>query len=88
VPYWSAGGFCGGSAVTHDEGTINGSDRSASTGESSSSEGEDEQLEQADFQSQLNVQGVSIENDEPLSNDKDELYRLHVRAGHLSFSKI
>jgi hypothetical protein len=56
--------------------------------ESSVSEGEDEQPEQADFQTQPNVQGVSIENDQPLSKDKDELYRLHVRAGHLSFAKL
>jgi hypothetical protein len=75
-----------GPTVTDDEGSVNGSDGSASTGESSSSE--DEQPEQADFQPRPNVQGVSIERDEPLSNDKDELYRLHVRAGHLSFSKI
>jgi hypothetical protein len=77
-----------GPTVTDDEGIVDGSDGSASTGESSSSEGEDEQPKQADFQSRSNVQGVSIEKDKPLSNDKDELYRLHVRAGHLSFSKI
>jgi hypothetical protein len=77
-----------GATVTDDEGSVNGSVGSASTSESSSSEGEDEQPEQADFQSRPNVQGVSIERDDPLSNDKDELYRLHLRAGHLSFSKI
>jgi hypothetical protein len=31
------------------------------------------------------VPGVSIENDQPLSKD---IYRIHVRAGHLSFTKI
>jgi hypothetical protein len=31
---------------------------------------------------------VSVKKEEPLSNDKQELYRLHVRAGHLLFSKI
>jgi hypothetical protein len=67
--------------VTNDEGSIDGSDGSVATNESLASKGEDEQPGQADFQAQPNVQGVSIGNDEPLSNDKDELYRLHVRAG-------
>jgi hypothetical protein len=33
-------------------------------------------------------QEVSVELDEPLANDSDEFYRLHVRAGHLSFAKL
>jgi hypothetical protein len=70
-----------GPTVTDDDGSVDGSVGSTSTGESSWSKSEDEQTELADFQTRPNVQGVSIENDEPLSNDKDELYRLHVRAG-------
>jgi hypothetical protein len=77
-----------GATVTYDEGSVNRSVGSAATSELSPSEGKDEQPEQADFQARPNVQGVSIERDDPLSNDKDELYHLHVRAGHLSFSKI
>ena len=74
--------------VTDNEDSIDDVDESVATEESSASEGDDQQPEQADFQEQSNVQGVSIENDQPLSKDKDELYRLHVRAGHLSFAKI
>jgi hypothetical protein len=43
---------------------------------------------QVNFEAHPEVQGMSIENDKPLDKDKDELYRIHVRAGHLSFSKI
>jgi hypothetical protein len=74
--------------VTNDEGSVDDHDGSVETNESLASEGEDEQLEQANFQAQPSVQGVSIENDEPLIKDNDELYRLHVRAGHLSFAKL
>jgi hypothetical protein len=76
--------------VTDDYNSFGEPDGSVAMRESSAREGEDEQPdEQADFQAQPNVQGVSIEDDEPLSKDKDNLlYRLHVRAGHLSFVKI
>jgi hypothetical protein len=43
---------------------------------------------QVNFQDQPNMKGVSIERDRPLDDDRDELYRLHVRTGHLSFSKL
>jgi hypothetical protein len=43
---------------------------------------------QVHFQDQPNMIGVSIERDGPLDDDRDELYRLHVRTGHLSFSKL
>jgi hypothetical protein len=55
--------------------------------ESATSEVVDEPLEAVDFET-LPEQGVSIELDEPLENDGDELYRLHVRAGQLSFAKL
>ena len=69
--------------VTDNEETDDGS-----VATSASSISEDEQHEQADFEAHPNVPGVSVETDVPLSNDKHELYRLHVRAGHLSFSEI
>jgi hypothetical protein len=37
------------------------------------------------FEDHPEAQGVSIERDTPLKSDQDELYRIHVRAGHLSF---
>jgi hypothetical protein len=43
---------------------------------------------QVNFKAHPEVQGMSIKNNEPLNKDKDELYRFHVRAGHLSLSKI
>jgi hypothetical protein len=43
---------------------------------------------QANFQDQPNMKGVSVERDTPLNDDREELYRLHVRTGHLSFSKL
>jgi hypothetical protein len=42
---------------------------------------------QANFQDQPNMKGVSIEREKPLKDDRKELYRLHVRTGHLSFAK-
>jgi hypothetical protein len=47
-----------------------------------------EGLTKINFQTQPNVPGLSIEQDTPLKNDQEELYRLHVRMGHLSFSKL
>jgi hypothetical protein len=41
-----------------------------------------------DFEAHQDVEGVSMENDIPMDRDLNELYRLHVRAGHLSFSKL
>jgi hypothetical protein len=44
---------------------------------------------QVNFQDQPNMKGVSVvERDKPLDDDREELYRLHVRTGHLSFSKL
>jgi hypothetical protein len=40
------------------------------------------------FEGLSDVPGVSIKNDTPLDKDKDELYRVHVCAGHLSFAKL
>jgi hypothetical protein len=51
-------------------------------------ENEDEGPRQVDFENHPEAQGVSIEDAIPLQGDKDELYRLHVRAGHLSFAKL
>jgi hypothetical protein len=49
---------------------------------------EDEQTNLVDFEAHPDVSGLSVEKDVPLDNVKDELYRIHVRAGHLSFTKI
>jgi transposase InsO family protein len=51
-------------------------------------EDEGETPEQVDFDSHPEAAGVSVERDEPMKDDKDELYRLHVRTGHLSFAKL
>jgi hypothetical protein len=61
-------------------------------GESLSDDGEtlernNEPAEPVDFEVELG-QDVSVEIDEPLNNDREELYRLQVRAGHLSFAKL
>jgi hypothetical protein len=42
-----------------------------------------------DFESHSEVAGLSIEEDCPLPDNQDELYRLHgVRTGHLSYAKL
>jgi hypothetical protein len=74
--------------VTDDDGSDNESEGSSATVKSSETEGEDEQLEPVKFEAHPDVQGVSVKNNEPLSDNKQELYRLHVRAGHLLFPKI
>jgi hypothetical protein len=45
-------------------------------------------LTKINFQTQPNMLGLSIKQDNPLKNDQEELYRLHVRMGHLPFSKL
>jgi hypothetical protein len=45
-------------------------------------------LKQINFQDQPNIPGLSVERDDPLKIDQEELYRLHVRMGHLPFSKL
>jgi hypothetical protein len=56
--------------------------------ESSAEELEDQPIAQVDFENQRPSAMVSEERDTPMSKDKDEMYRLHVRAGHLSYSKL
>jgi hypothetical protein len=40
-------------------------------------------MKQINFQTQPNIPGLSIEQDNPLKDDQEELYRIHVRMGHL-----
>jgi hypothetical protein len=44
-------------------------------------------LTKINFQTQPNMPGLSIEQDNRFKNDREELYRLHVRMGHLLFYK-
>jgi hypothetical protein len=69
---------------TDDEVSSVGSTTTTQTGNSQ----ENDLPTQVNFQDQPNMRGVSLERDKPLDNDEDELYRLHVRAGRLSFSKL
>ena len=78
---------CDPAVVTDDEGSTSGTD----DGESTTSTGlqeEDRPMVAADFEDQPRVRNVSVEREIPLERDKDELYRMHVRMGHLSFAKI
>jgi hypothetical protein len=59
--------------VTGDDGSNDESKRSSATVESSKTEGEDEQPEPVNFEAHPDVQGMSVENDEPLSDGKQEL---------------
>jgi hypothetical protein len=64
---------------------------STSSGEPSdaNTEGaEDLPPEPMDFEAPADMRGVSTEGEAPLMKELDEMYRLHVRCGHLSFSKI
>jgi hypothetical protein len=73
-------------------------DGEESTSTSSVSTCEEEEVEdgsnnkdapiQVDFENHPDQGVLSTESDTPMDNDKDEMYRRHVRAGHLSFSKI
>jgi hypothetical protein len=48
----------------------------------------DKGLKQINFQNQPNMPGLSVDRDDPLKNDQEELYRIHVLMGHLPFSKL
>jgi hypothetical protein len=50
---------------------------------SPASDTEDGPIANVDFEQQPEVANVSVERDVPLDNGKDELYRIHVRGGHL-----
>jgi hypothetical protein len=69
-----------------DEESINSSSTSEQDGNKERQGGEPPT--QVNFQDQPNMKGVSIERDRPLDDNRDELYRLRVRTGHLSFSKL
>jgi hypothetical protein len=45
-------------------------------------------MRKINFQTEANIPGLSVEQDTPLKVDQEELYRLHVRMGHLPFSKL
>jgi hypothetical protein len=78
--------------VTDDE--PDADDEKSTNSSATSVQGEDEGRQesepptQVNFQNQPNMRGVSIKQDRPLDNDREELYRLHVRTGHLPFSKL
>jgi hypothetical protein len=44
--------------------------------------------EPIDFKTHEDMPGISEENEAPMAKDLDEMYRIHVRCGHLSFSNI
>jgi hypothetical protein len=74
--------------VTDDETDDEGSSGESTTTAHEEMGQESDLLTQVNFQDQPSMRGVSLERDKPLDNDRDELYRLHVRTGHLSFSKL
>jgi hypothetical protein len=74
--------------VTDDESNNKESVDSSSTVSKDEEQQETEPPAPVNFQDQPKMRGVSMERDKPLDNDQEELYRLHVRTGHLSFSKL
>ena len=78
--------------VTDDEGSDSeesDSEESAWVEQATKGDSEDNETPQeVDFESHEDVAQVSFEDDRPLKRTQDELYQLHVRAGHLSFSKL
>jgi hypothetical protein len=76
-----------GSVADDDESVTTAVDNSdATTSEVTTTNAEDPK--QVDFEDHPESGIVSTERDSPLSRDQDKMYRLHVCAGHLSFSKI
>jgi hypothetical protein len=49
---------------------------------------ENEPPDEVDFKGNAEVENVLVKRDEPMDRDKDEIYCIHVCAGHLSFAKI
>jgi hypothetical protein len=74
--------------VTDSESDNGGSSDESTTTTQTEECQESDPSTQVNFQDQPNMRGISLERDQPLDNDRDELYRLHVRTGHLSSSKL
>jgi hypothetical protein len=77
--------------MTDDESMSSAEDNDGTNLEGSTTTAEDAEAqptEPMDFEAHADAEGVSMENEVPMTKDIDELYRLHVQCGHLSFDKL